>query len=88
MEYEYLQFKNYIISYLYGELPSYAYFYDANLDEDLNEGYWNGFTYDEASKILIYFSKKYMDTNISPEKIKAEKWDPSGVLITLLLDYF
>lgn len=88
MEYDYLQFKNEVLNLIYGKLPSYAYFYDADLDEDLNDGYWDAFTYDEASTILIYFSKNYMDTDLTPEKIKAEGWDPVSVLITLLLDHF
>jgi len=88
MDYNYNQFKNEVLNLIYGDLPSYAYFIESNLEADLNDGYWHDFSDEESIKILIYFSKNYMDINLSDEKIKNENWDPKDVLIELLLDYF
>jgi hypothetical protein len=86
--FDYNQFKNEVLNLIYGNLPSYAYFDESNLEADLNDGYWHDFTDEESKKILIYFSKKYMDVNLNDNKIKQEKWDAKDLLIDLLLDYF
>ena len=86
--YDYVRFKNEVLNLIYGPLPSYAYFFESNLEADLNDGYWHDFTDEEAEKILIYFSKNYMDTNLTDNTIKQEEWDAKDVLITLLLDHF
>ena len=88
MDYDYNKFKNEVLNLIYGSLPSYAYFIESNLEADLNDGYWHDFTDEESTKILIYFSKNYMDINLCDEKIKNEDWEPKEVLIELLLDYF
>jgi hypothetical protein len=84
----YNQFKNEILNLIYGELPSYAYFYESNLDYDLEDGYWSDFTDKEIKKILIYFSDNYLDLEISEETIENEQWECKDVLIDLLMDYF
>lgn len=86
--YDYNQFKNEVLNLIYGKLPSYAYFYESNLEDDLNDGYWHEFSDEESTKIFIYFSKKYMNINLTDEKIKNENWDAKDMLIELLLDYF
>ena len=88
MDYDYNKFKNEVLTVVYGKLPSYAYFTESNLEDDLNDGYWHDFSDEESNKILIYFSKNYMDINLCDEKIKQEDWDAKDVLITLLLDHF
>lgn len=87
-DYAYNQFKNEVLNLIYGNLPSYAYFIESNLEADLNDGYWHDFSDEECTKILIYFSKNYMDINLDDERIKNEDWDPKEVLIELLLDHF
>ena len=85
---DYNQFKNEVLNLIYGNLPSYAYFDESNLQSDLEDGYWHDFTDEESKKILIYFSKKYMDVNLNDNKIEQEEWDTKDLLIELLLDYF
>ena len=65
MDYDYNKFKNEVLNLIYGFLPSYAYFVESNLEADLNDGYWHDFTDEESTKILIYFSKNYMDINLT-----------------------
>lgn len=86
--YDYNKFKNEILNLIYDKLPSYAYFTNSDLESDLNDGYWHSFTDEETKKILIYFSKNYMDINLTDEKIQQEEWDAIELLITLLLDHF
>jgi len=86
--FNYVRFKNEVLNLIYGKLPSYAYFDESNLEADLNDGYWHNFTNEESNKILIYFSKNYMDINLNDNRIKQEEWDAKDLLINLLLDYF
>ena len=85
---DYNQFKNEVLNLIYGNLPSYAYFDESNLQLDLEDGYWHDFTDEEAEKIFIYFSKNYMDINLTEKMIEQEDWDTKDLLIELLLDYF
>ena len=87
-DYDYVQFKNNVLNLIYGRLPSYAYFYEGNFQADLEDGYWTDFSDEEATKILIYFSNTYLDTNINEDTIKQEEWDVQDMLLELLLDYF
>lgn len=85
---DYNQFKNEVLNVIYGNLPSYVYFIESNLQADMEDGYWHNFKDEETIKILIYFSKNYMDLNLTKDKIEREQWDSIDVLVTLLLDYF
>ena len=87
-DYDYNTFKNEVLNLIYGDIPSYTYFDESNLEDDLTDGYWHAFSYEEAMKILIYFTTEYMGTNLTEEKIQREKWDAKDLLIDLLLDYF
>ncbi len=84
----YTQFKNEVLALIYGKLPSYVCFDDCNFQADLEDGYWHAWSEDDATKILIYFSKKYLNSDITEVDIKREEWDVHDVLIDLLIDNF
>ena len=85
---DYNTFKNEVLNLIYGNIPSYTYFDESNLEYDLSDGYWHDFSYEDTTKILIYFATEYMGTNLTEQKIQQEKWDAKDLLIDLLLDYF
>ena len=87
-DYEYVQFKNNILQLIYGNLPSYAYFTESNLEADLNDGYWHDFSDDECKDIVKYFMSEYYDTKIDNDHFDKEDLDPLDLLINLLLDHF
>ena len=38
-DYDYNTFKNEVLNLIYGDLPSYTYFYESNLEDDLTTEY-------------------------------------------------
>ena len=86
--YSYNTFKNKVLNLIYGKLPSYTYFDESNIEDDLEDGFWHDFSDEETKTILIYFANEYMGTNLTEQKIQQEQWDAKDLLIDLLLDYF
>jgi len=85
--YDYVQFKNEVLTLIYDHIPSYAYFYEGTLEADLNDGYWHGFSEEECKSIIQYFMQSYLGTN-TDVFFETENPDCKSLLIDLLLDYF